>query len=79
MNKKKLLEEELAQEAWREAYEESLVEPFHREALEEARQILALKPSIDEPGAMETIPGNVEDEHIHRIKQSRDSMNERRR
>ncbi len=78
MNKKQFLEEELAQEAWREAYEDSLVEPFRREAMEEARQILALRPSIDEPGAMETIPGNVEDEHIHRILTSRDSMNERR-
>jgi hypothetical protein len=78
MNKKQFLEEELALEAWREAYEESLVEPFHREAMEEARRILGLKPSIDEPGAMETIPGNVEDEHIHRILTSRDSMNERR-
>jgi hypothetical protein len=78
MKKKQFLEEELAQEAWREAYEDSLVEPFRLEALEEARQILALKPSIDEPAAMETIPGNVPDEYIHRIFLSRDSMNERR-
>ena len=78
MNEKQFLEEELAQEAWREAYEDSLVESFRQGAIEEARQILALRPSIDEPGAMDTIPGIVEDELIHRIKQSRDSMNETR-
>jgi len=78
MNRKQFLEEELAQEAWREAYEEYLADFVGQEAMEEARRILALKPSIDEPAAMETIPGNVEDEHIHRILTSRDSMNERR-
>jgi hypothetical protein len=79
MNKdrKQFREEELAQEAWREAYEEFLADFVGQEAMEEARQILGLNPGKDEPQVLEAWPvSEEENELIHRIKQSRDSMNE---